>query len=137
VAYIGCGRHGTCHGRHFDWGTKIAWQKLEFVTCSFFNLYFAPPIQPLTAQLHQHSALIYLMPWFLTGIHAPLGVQRIKTRSGTVGSTKSFRDARPENFKNVLSIVVSAVNLIRSQALNHRLFKVFCNEVGAQHNALC
>jgi len=29
VAYLGYGRHGTCHGRHFDGGTKIAWQKLK------------------------------------------------------------------------------------------------------------
>jgi len=25
VAYLGYGRHGTCHGRHFDGGAKIAW----------------------------------------------------------------------------------------------------------------
>ena len=35
-------RHGSCHGRHFDGDAKIAWQKSKFVTCSFFNLYFAP-----------------------------------------------------------------------------------------------
>jgi len=28
VAYLGYGRHGTCHGRHFDGGAKIAWKKL-------------------------------------------------------------------------------------------------------------
>jgi len=38
--------------------------------------------------------------------------------------------------KNVFSIVVSAVNSIRGHALNHRVFKVFCNEVGDQHNVL-
>ena len=37
VAYLGQGRHGTYHGRHFDVGSKIVWQKLKFVTCSFFN----------------------------------------------------------------------------------------------------
>ena len=42
VAYLGYGRHGSCHGPHFDGGAKIAWQKSKFVTCSFFNLYFAP-----------------------------------------------------------------------------------------------
>ena len=42
VAYLGFGRHGSCHGRHFDGSAKIAWQKSKFVTCSFFNLYFAP-----------------------------------------------------------------------------------------------
>ena len=34
----------------------------------------------------------------------------------------------------MLSIVVSAVNFVRSQTLNHGLFRVFCNE--AQHNVL-
>ena len=38
--------------------------------------------------------------------------------------------------KNVLSIAVSAVNYIRGNASNHRLFKVFCNELGAKHNVL-
>jgi len=28
VAYLGYGRHGTCHGRHFDRDAKIAWKKL-------------------------------------------------------------------------------------------------------------
>jgi len=27
AAYLGYGRHGTCHGHHFDAGAKIAWQK--------------------------------------------------------------------------------------------------------------
>jgi len=35
----------------------------------------------------------------------------------------------PENKKNVLSIVVSAVNFIRGQVLNHRLLKIFYKEV--------
>jgi len=26
VAYLGYGRHGTCHGGHFDGGAKIAWK---------------------------------------------------------------------------------------------------------------
>jgi len=42
VAYLVYGRHGTCHKRRFDGGTKIAWQKLKFVTYSYFNLCFAP-----------------------------------------------------------------------------------------------
>jgi len=29
VAYLGYGRHGTCHGRHFDGGAKIAWKKFR------------------------------------------------------------------------------------------------------------
>ena len=31
VACLGYGRHGTCHGRHFDWGAKIAWEKVKFL----------------------------------------------------------------------------------------------------------
>jgi len=46
-----------------------------------------------------------------------------------VRSTNIFRHTRPENFKDLLSIVVSAVNFVRSQTLNHGLFRVFCNEV--------
>jgi len=33
------------HGRHFDEGARTAWQKLNFVTYSFFNPHFVP-IQP-------------------------------------------------------------------------------------------
>jgi len=29
VAYLGHGRHGTCHGRHLDGGAKIAWKELK------------------------------------------------------------------------------------------------------------
>ena len=42
----------------------------------------------------------------------------------------------PKKLKNVLSIAVSAVNYIRGNALNHRLVKAFCNEVGAKHRVL-
>ena len=42
----------------------------------------------------------------------------------------------PGKLKKVLSIAVSAVNYIRGNALNHRLFKAFCNEVGAKHSIL-
>jgi len=38
--------------------------------------------------------------------------------------------------KKVFLIVVSAVNFIRGHALNHRVFKLFCNEVGDQHSVL-
>ena len=40
----------------------------------------------------------------------------------------------PGKLKKVLSIAVSAVNCIRRNALNLRLFKAFCNEVGAKHS---
>ena len=42
----------------------------------------------------------------------------------------------PEKLKNVLSYAVSVVNYIRGNALNHRLFKAFCKEIGAKHNVL-
>jgi len=50
VAYLGYGRHGSCH---FDGGAKITWQKSKFVTCSFFDLYFAPQttINPTAASI--------------------------------------------------------------------------------------
>jgi len=64
---------------------------------------------------------------FLTGgTRTPWGYQ---TPQQGVRSTNIFRHTRPENFKDVLSIVVSAVNFVRSQTLNHGLFRVFSNEV--------
>jgi len=41
VAYLRYGGNGTCHGRYFDGGAKIAWQK-KIMTYSFLNFYFAP-----------------------------------------------------------------------------------------------
>jgi len=41
----------------------------------------------------------------------------------------------PKIEKNVFSIVVGAVNF-RGHALNHRVFKVFCNEAVDQHSVL-
>jgi len=41
VAYLGYGRHGTCHGRHFDGAQKLL-GKIKIFIYSFFNLYFAP-----------------------------------------------------------------------------------------------
>jgi hypothetical protein len=35
-----------------------------------------------------------------------------------------------------MDTAVQAVNFIRSRALNHRLFKIFCQEVGAAHEVL-
>jgi len=84
--------------------------------------------------------------WFLTGgtrTPYPLGVRSTKTRGtnhqifcGIHALKFKPRHARSENLKNVFSIVVSAVNFIRGHALNHRVFKVFCNEVGDQHSVL-
>ena len=45
-------------------------------------------------------------------------------------------ESLPEKLKNVLSIAVSAVNYIRGNALNHRPFKAFCNEIGAKHSVI-
>jgi len=55
-ADLGYGRHGSCHGRHFDGGAKIAWHKLKCVTCSSSTTLLRP-MQQLNAQLPQHSAL--------------------------------------------------------------------------------
>ena len=72
--------------------------------------------------------------WFLTGgTRTPWGYEALKQG---VRSTKLFLGYTPRKEKNVFSIVVSAVNFIRGQALNHRLYEVFCNEFGDQHNVL-
>lgn len=42
----------------------------------------------------------------------------------------------PSYFKDVLDIVVKTVNFIRSRALNHRIFKALCEEVGCTHTTL-
>jgi len=61
--------------------------------------------------------------WFLTGCtRTPWGYQ---TPKQGVRRTNIFKHTRPENFKDMLSIVVSAVNFVRGQALNHGLFRVF------------
>jgi len=60
------------------------------------------------------------------GYTYPLGVP---TPKQGVRSTNIFRHTRPENFNDVLSIVVSAISFVRGQTLNHGLFRVFCNEV--------
>jgi hypothetical protein len=38
--------------------------------------------------------------------------------------------------KSAMDTAVQAVRFIRSRALNHRLFKIFCQEVGAAHGVL-
>jgi len=63
VAYLGYGRHGSCHGRHFDGGAKGAWQKSKFKTCSFFNLCCAPhtTINCTAASIQRHyNAIIWV-----------------------------------------------------------------------------
>ena len=77
------------------------------------------------------------------GYTYPLGVRSTETRgtnhqifSGIHALKFKPRHARLENLKNVFSIVVSAVNSIRGHALNHRVFKVFSNEVGDEHSVL-
>ena len=42
----------------------------------------------------------------------------------------------PENLRQVLSDSVKIVNLIRVHALNHRIFKKLCQEMGAKHEVL-
>ena len=43
VAYLGYGRHGTCHGRHFDGGSKVAWQKFKY----FFTVSWTSILRPM------------------------------------------------------------------------------------------
>ena len=43
VAYLGYGRHSTCHGSHFDGGAKIAWQKLK----SWFTVSWTSILHPM------------------------------------------------------------------------------------------
>ena len=42
----------------------------------------------------------------------------------------------PKDLGDVMAIVVATVNFIRASALNHRLFKVFCEDTGAAHTHL-
>ena len=42
----------------------------------------------------------------------------------------------PKNLRQVLSDSVKIVNLIRVSALNHRIFKKLCQEMGAEHEVL-
>ena len=84
--------------------------------------------------------IVVLHQWFLTrGTRTPWGYEALKQG---VRTTKFFLGYTPWNLnpdmhvpkiEKVFSIVVSAVNFIRGHALNHRVFKVFCNEVGDQH----
>jgi len=61
----------------------------------------------------ENTQLISLQQWFLTGgTRTPWGYQ---TPKQGVRCTYIFRHTHPENFKDVLSIVVSAVNFVRGQ----------------------
>ena len=42
----------------------------------------------------------------------------------------------PASMKEVLDVVVKIVNFIRARALNHRVFKVMCEEMKAEHSVL-
>ena len=42
----------------------------------------------------------------------------------------------PPDLRKILEISVKVVNMIRSRALNHRLFQSFCEEVGKEHTVL-
>ncbi|XP_076047372.1 protein FAM200C-like [Oratosquilla oratoria] len=39
----------------------------------------------------------------------------------------------PKKLKEVMGVVVQTVNYIRGRALNHRLFQIFCDEIGPEH----
>jgi len=80
---------------HAMGATMTRAQKLKFVTCSFFNLGFAPPYTPINYPVSstQH---IYLSNSIVLhqGTCTPWGYKASKQG---VGRTKSFRDVRPEN----------------------------------------
>lgn len=42
----------------------------------------------------------------------------------------------PGFLKDVMSTCIKIINFIRSRALNHRLFKILCQEMGAEHDIL-
>ena len=42
----------------------------------------------------------------------------------------------PPNLKDVLSICVRVVNFIRGRPVHHRLLKLFCEEMGSEHQVL-
>ena len=42
VAFLGYGRRGTCHGRHFERRRKNCLAKIKIFIYNFLNLYFAP-----------------------------------------------------------------------------------------------
>lgn len=42
----------------------------------------------------------------------------------------------PTQLKEVMDTAVQAVNFIRARALNHRLFKILCQEMGSDHEVL-
>jgi hypothetical protein len=42
----------------------------------------------------------------------------------------------PMDLKEIMTTAVKVVNFIRSRALHHRLFKVLCQEMGAEHEVL-
>ncbi|VVC43270.1 Hypothetical protein CINCED_3A006807 [Cinara cedri] len=42
----------------------------------------------------------------------------------------------PTDLKEIMTITVKIVNFIRARALNHRLFKVLCQKMGAEHKVL-
>ena len=42
----------------------------------------------------------------------------------------------PEYLKAVLKHVIECVNFIRARALNHRLFKVLCDQMGSENTVL-
>ncbi|KAF2364195.1 hypothetical protein FHG87_005048 [Trinorchestia longiramus] len=42
----------------------------------------------------------------------------------------------PRRLKDVMSTAIQTVNFIRDRATHHRLFKVFCKDIGSLHNIL-
>ena len=42
----------------------------------------------------------------------------------------------PPSLKEILSVCVKVVNFVRSRAINHRIFKVLCQDLGSDHVVL-
>ena len=49
---------------------------------------------------------------------------------------KDIKGLRISNFKIILCMAISVVNYIRGRALNHRIFRAFCEEIGTSHTVL-
>jgi len=57
VPFLGYGRHGTCHGRHFGGGAKFAWQKLKCYLQFLEHLPCAPHIHKLQSCINNTAPL--------------------------------------------------------------------------------
>jgi len=61
VAYLGYGRHGTCHGRHFDGGAKLLGKNLNFYLQCLEPIFCVPYIHKLLTASTQRPCLMHLV----------------------------------------------------------------------------